>query len=340
MNDRLKVGVLSFAHVHGRGFASQLQGFPDVDVMTADPDSITSPADELRGRALADELGIPYVDTYEELFSWKPDAVVVTSENSKHRTLVEWAAATGAHVLCEKPLATTLQDGKAMIAACAEANVHLMMAHPVRFHPVFHDLRDRIQADELGTVLSAVGTNNGKIPTSARRWFCDRELAGGGSIIDHTVHVADLLDYIFGSDAVSVYAQANKIIHPESGAETGGLVAVTYSNGLVATIDCSWSLPRTYPTSTGLTLAIEGTAGMAMFDPFRAAVVSHDDATGQSQTHRYGATLDRLMMAEFLSSIREGRRPSPDGEAGLRTLQIVLAAYESLRDDQPVQIPA
>ncbi len=334
----LKVGLLSFAHVHAAGYASLLGSRPDVSLLTADPESALGAPGEVRGRELAEKLDVAYVDDYDELFAWGPDAVVVCSENARHRPLTERAAAAGAHVLCEKPLATTLDDAEAMIAACARAGVSLMTAYPVRFHPAFRALRARLQDGELGPIRSASGTNNGRIPIAARSWFADPDLAGGGSLMDHTVHLADLLDDLLGAHPVEVYAQTNRIVHPEVDVETGGLVSVTYDDGTVATIDCSWNRPETFPTWGGLTLTVEGAGGSASFDAFGQAVDGFDDRAGGAVWRGYGSNLDALMMEEFLRSIRDGRRPQPDGEVGRRTLQIVLAAYASAAEGQPVRV--
>ena len=338
MSKTLKVGLLSFAHVHAAGYALLLQGRDDVEVLTADPDQADSAPGEKRGKEFAEQLGVSYVDTYDELYAWGPDAVVITSENSRHRELVERAAAEGVQILCEKPLATKVEDGEAMIAACAKAGVNLMTAYPVRFHPAFRAMRDRVRAGDLGAVLAASGTNNGRIPIAARQWFADPVLAGGGSLMDHTVHLADLLDDLLDARAVSVYAQSNKIVHAEVEVETGGLVVVTYEDGTVATIDCSWNRPETYPTWGGLTLGIEGARGSVNFDAFGQAVSGYDDTAGKGVSLGYGADLDGLMLEEFITAVREGRRPQPDGEVGLRTLQIVMAGYESARTGQPVAI--
>jgi predicted dehydrogenase len=339
VSEPLKVGLLSFAHVHAAGYALELNGRDDVTLLTADPDFADSAEGEVRGREFAEKLGVSYVDTYDELFAWGPDAVVITAENSRHRELAERAAAAGVHVLCEKPLATNVEDGTAIVAACKAAGVSLMTAYPVRFHPAFRVLRDRIRAGGLGKVLSASGTNNGRIPIAARQWFADPVLAGGGSLMDHTVHLADLLDDLLDARAVSVYAQSNKIVHSEVDVETGGIVVVTYSDGTVATIDCSWNRPESYPTWGGLTLRVEGVNGSVSFDAFGQAVAGYDDTAGKAVSLGYGADLDALMVEEFVSAVRDGRRPQPDGEGGLRTLQIVAAGYESAKTGQPVAIP-
>ena len=140
----MKIGVMSLAHLHALGYIRLLSARPDVELAVADPDAGERPPGESGGRALAEELGVDrYFDTYEELLDWAPDGVVVCSENSRHRELTELAAAAGAHVLCEKPMATTVADGEAMVAACAAAGVHLMVAYPVRFSRQFRALQAR-----------------------------------------------------------------------------------------------------------------------------------------------------------------------------------------------------
>ncbi|MER7203516.1 Gfo/Idh/MocA family oxidoreductase, partial [Streptomyces sp. NPDC000188] len=142
----MKVGVLSFAHVHAGGFARLLDGMEGVEVLAADPDTDLAAPGEVRGREFADRLGVAYANSYEELFAWGPDKVVVCSENVRHRPLVELAAAHGVDVLCEKPLATTEEDGAAMVEACRAAGVRLAVAHPVRFSPAYTAVRAAVRS--------------------------------------------------------------------------------------------------------------------------------------------------------------------------------------------------
>jgi 1,5-anhydro-D-fructose reductase (1,5-anhydro-D-mannitol-forming) len=335
----MKIAIMSFAHLHAVSYVRCLQAL-GVELTASDPDHVDRPAGEAGGPALAAELGVPYVDSYAELLEGKPDGVVVCSENAKHRELVELAAAAGAHVLCEKPIATTLADARAMIDACAASNVNLMIAYPVRFSPAFAALKGSLESGALGTPVAVTGTNNGQIPLDQRAWFVDPELAGGGSLTDHTVHVADLLDSLFDSArASSVYATTNKIMHAgKVEVETGGLVSIRYDNGVSATIDCSWSKPPSYPTWGGLTLQLVGTRGIADMDAFSQRVDGHSESTGNGVWLSYGPNSDAVLVAEFVSSIAEGRAPQPDGEVGYRTLQIVAAGYESVRTGQPVSL--
>jgi predicted dehydrogenase len=331
----LRIGLMSFAHVHAERYAAILRDGEDVELLAADPDG----TGDDRGAALAERLGVRYVADYDELLAWQPHGVLVCAESARHRPVVEKAASAGAHVLCEKPLATTTGDARAMVAACAAAGVNLMTAYPVRFHPSFRVMARQVRAGRLGLLRTAVGINNGRAPFDERRWFGESVLAGGGAVMDHTVHLADLVGELVDAAPVDVYAQANRILHGGSGdVETGGLVFVTYDDGFVATIDCSWSEPAGSPTWGGLSLSVLGTDGSVSFDAFNEQVTVYDDRAGRMRWADCGTDLDALMLDEFLAAIRAGRPAQPDGAVGLRTLALVEAAYASIASGLPVSV--
>lgn len=349
MTGPVKVAIASFAHPHAASYARLLSQLPGVEVRAADPDGAAAPDPGPRGARFAEQVGIAYTDSYDDLFGWRPDAVIVTSENALHRALVERAAAAGAHVLCEKPLATEVSDAAAMLAACEAAGAILMTAYPVRFAASYGRLRAAVAAGRLGEVFSILGTNNGKIPYAERQWFTDPALAGGGALMDHTVHCVDLIDGLTGGvEAARVHAAVNSVLHRDKGVtvETGGLVTITYRNGLVATIDCSWSVPDNGPTWGGLTLQVTGTSGSVEIAPFRPHVGGIDE--GGQVYLPVGDDLDGAMLAEFLDAVRASGPavpgtspavvPQPDGAVGLRTLRIVDAARRSARTHHPTTL--
>jgi 1,5-anhydro-D-fructose reductase (1,5-anhydro-D-mannitol-forming) len=331
----VKIAVLSFAHPHATAYARSLAGRQDVDLVTSDPDGAAASDSALRGRELAESCGVAYLDTYQEVFDWKPDGVIVCSENANHRALAERAAQMGAHILCEKPLAITVPDATRLVAAANDAGVWLMTAYPVRFSSAVGHLKALIDRGRLGTILSVSGVNNGWLPTDERRWFVDKALSGGGALVDHVVHCADIYDLLLEQPVRSVHAATNRVIDagPACTVETGGLVTLIYDNGVIATIDCSWSQPRTAPTWGGLTVTVTGTKGSVTVDPFRAHVGGFD-ANGALWLP-YGQDLDAAMLDEFITAIREGRQPRPDGLSGVRTLEIVAAAQRSAESGQP-----
>ncbi|MEE1618598.1 Gfo/Idh/MocA family protein [Brachybacterium sp. J153] len=320
----LRVALLSCAHTHAAGYAALLDAREDVDLVVADPDGF--------GDVTAQRV----VGSYDEAWAaWPegPDAVIVTSANAHHKELVLEAARRGVHVLCEKPLATTVADAEEMVAACREAGVVLMTAFPVHFSPAVQTLRAAIADGRLGQVIGLTGTNNGMLPT-ARDWFTDVELSGGGSLVDHTVHVAQILDAVFGPPA-TVHAVTNRILSADRAgavAETGGLVTLTYANGMVATIDCSWSQPVDAPTWGGLTLQAVGTGGQMQIDAFALHV------GGPGRWLPYGVDLDAELLDAFLAAVRAGEAVAPTGDAGLATVRVVAAAQESARTGQPVAL--
>ena len=321
---QLRVALMSCAHTHAFSYAALLEARADVDLVVADPDGY------------GDVRGVRVVGSYQDAWeAWPegPDAIVVTSANAHHRELVLEAARRGVHVLCEKPLATAVADAEEMVAACREAGVVLMTAFPVHFSPAVQALRGAVADGTLGEIVGLTGTNNGKLP-AGRDWFTDVELAGGGSLVDHTVHLAEILDSVLG-EPESVHAVSNRILYADragEGAETGGLVTLTYASGVVATIDCSWSMPADATTWGGLTLQALGTGGQLQIDAFAQHV------GGPGQWLPYGTDLDALLLDAFLDAVRAGEAVEPTGEVGLRTVRVVAAAQESVRTGQPVAL--
>ncbi|MDP9317358.1 MAG: Gfo/Idh/MocA family oxidoreductase, partial [Chloroflexota bacterium] len=210
----LKIGILSAAHVHTSSYARALQQIPGVTLAGLWDDNVT------HGQQRAEE----YDTTFEadlDRFLEGCDAVVICSENVRHRELTVKAAEAGRHVLCEKPLATTTADARAMVEACQKAGVLLGTAFPVRQSGAVISLRDAVRNGVLGHVLMIRGTNRGTMPGG---WFVDKSLSGGGAITDHTVHVVDAIRFVTGEEITSVYAQADTHFYPDLAVEDCGLL--------------------------------------------------------------------------------------------------------------------
>lgn len=329
----MKIGILSAAHLHIAAYIAGLRAIPGVEFIgLADED----PA---RGQQVARQFEAPLFPSYEALLDARPAAVLICSENSKHRPLGELAAAAGAHVLCEKPLATTLADARALIAACERAGVQLMTAFPMRFSAPVVEIKARIDAGELGRIYSCKATNQGQLPKRHRAWFVDPTLAGGGAVMDHTVHLADILRWYLGSEVVEVYAQTNRIMHAdEVTVETGGLLLLTFANGVFASIDCSWSKPNSYPTWGGLTFELIAEHGAVLVDAFKQNLTVHSEARGRAAWAHWGSNADQAMLEEFVAAIREDRPPRVTGWDGYRAVEVALAAYASAESGQPVRL--
>src|SRR5690625_1707597 len=124
----MKIGIISVAHMHAYSYMSALQRLDDVEIIGI------ADEEEMRGKEAATHFNIDYYADYEELLATDIDAVIVTSENSRHLEHVSAAARAKKHVLCEKPLATSIEDGLEMIEVCKQHNVILQTAFPVRYN--------------------------------------------------------------------------------------------------------------------------------------------------------------------------------------------------------------
>ena len=332
MND-LRIGIMNVAHLHADNYVGNLRAIPGVTLI-----GIADEDDAQRGQEFAARFNTRLYPDYADLLA-DADAVVVCSENTRHRPLVEMAAAAGVHVLCEKPLATTQEDAQAMIDACDRAGVVLMTAFPMRFSTPLAEVKAALDAGAVGALRAFNTANQGQMPSHHRAWFVDKALAGGGAAMDHIVHLADILRWYLGSEVTEVYAQMNRILHgDEVEVETGGLVMLTFANGVFASIDCSWSRPRFFPTWGGLTMEIVGDGGVILTDPFRQNLTLHGSPARHMAWAYWGSDANQAMIDEFVAAVRDRRPPAVTGLDGLRATQIVLAAYRSAELGVPVKL--
>lgn len=330
MADKTRIGIMSFAHMHADAYAWALRGKDNIDfVGCTDPDVE-------RGMARAQQFETIYAPTAEALLRDNLDGVIITSENIYHRPLVEQCAKAGVKaILCEKPLATTVADAQAMIDVCGEHGVKLATAFPCRYSPAFVEMKNLVQSGGIGEVLAIRGTNRGRKPPG---WFTDVALSGGGAVIDHAVHVADLNRLLLGREAVEVHAEIdNRFFHGKF--DDTGFLTITYDGGVFSTLDTTWSRPKTWPTWGDITMQLLGTEGVVEMDMFAQALGHYDDTANAIAWPGWGSNIDALMVADFVRLINGATDTAlATGEDGLRALEVALAAYRSSDLKQPVKV--
>lgn len=326
----VEIGIISFAHMHAYSYADVLQHLPAAELVGVSDDNAQ------RGRRVAGELGIAYYDSDEALLD-DVQAVVVTTENARHKEKVLQAADAGVAVLCEKPIATTVADAEEMIDVCQEAGVQLMISFSCRFAPAFLEANNMIVAGELGPILAIKGTNRSRNPGG---WFTDKQLAGGGSVMDHTVHIADLMRVVTGDEAGSVYCEMDTVYQPELPVEDSGVVTVEFSQGCIGSIDCSWSRPPHYPIWGDATLCIIGESGNLWLDLFLEHLDYYHNPDDSYNWTSYTESPNYVLMEQFTDCVQSGALVPITGQDGLKALEITLAAYESAQSGQPVSLPA
>ncbi len=324
----VKIGIMSMAHMHAYSYAGAINSIANaelVGIADHDAERAASSAEQFKTRAMGG---------YAELLAMDIDAVVIGSENSRHRELCEMAASAGKHILCEKPLATTIADGEAMVACCREKGVHLMTAFPCRFSPAMTRLKACVDDGSAGAVLAIRGTNRGRCPFG---WFVDRDLSGGGAVIDHTVHVTDLMRWLLRDEVAEVHAEVSNRMFGREFDDTGFL-SLGFSKGVFATLDASWSRPRSFPTWGDVTLSVVCERGTLTLDMFAQNLVVYSDRTGGVSWVPWGSNIDQLMLQAFVNSVERGEEPPVTGEDGLRATEVALAAYRSAETGVAVRL--
>jgi predicted dehydrogenase len=327
----LSLGILSTAHNHSDAYASVIENIDDATLVAV------ADEDEDRGRAFADSHDIEYGS--REAVLDRIDAGIVTAANANHREWVAAAADAGVDVLCEKPLATTVEDAEAIVDACEEANVTLGVAMPVRFCEPARRAKAAIESGELGELQAIVGTNLLQW-SSGGSWMTDPELSGGGAIMDHTVHVVDLVRWMTGQEVTEVYTETGTQF-ADIPVEDVVVLSMALEDGTPFTHDGSWRQPDTWDFWGDVTMRLIGTDAVVEIDCFDQTLTqttgSEGDDPGIESVH-WGEDMNEGMIREFVEAVQSGRDPEISGEDGVREVAVVERAYESADRDEPVDV--
>ncbi len=323
----MRVGIMSFAHVHADGFASILKDYETVEFVGF------SDIDKNRGNKVAKQYGIKHFASHQSLLQENLDAVVICSENAKHLEDIKLAAEAGVHILCEKPIEISLEAAEEIGKLIKEKNLNFMTAFPMRFDPTMKKIKHMLEQNQLGTLYAVNGINHAEIPRRHRAWFADKKLAGGGAVMDHTVHLVDLLRWFSGSEVKTVYAEIGNPFVKDVDIDTAGLVTIEFENGLIATIDASWSRPEAvYPTWGHVKMQLVAEKGVVETDAFAQKLNQYSKLTQPNATWvGWGSNSTEAMLDEFFASIKEKRQPSINWQDGYEALKVTLAAYESAK---------
>lgn len=315
MNEPTRVGVIGLGEI-GQAHCDALASLPHVEVVAV------ADLDAARADATAARLGATaHTDHRDLLERARPDAVVVATPDQLHRVPVVDAAGAGVHVLVEKPIATTLEDADAMIAAAEAAGTLLSVGFTLRYFPQYAHAHDLVRAGELGTVVSAFARRTNLTTQSAR--------IGGrtGVLFFLAVHDFDALRWVLGDEPETVFcAQSDSVPGPHP-VEDETFTVVRFRSGAVACVQAGWRLPTTHPAGFDFRLDLTGSAGTFTLGMEHQGVTV---VTGSGT--RFPAFGDALVREDraFVDAVRSGGPapvPAADGRAALA---MVLAAQRSL----------
>ncbi|HRI44053.1 MAG TPA: Gfo/Idh/MocA family oxidoreductase [Fimbriimonadaceae bacterium] len=326
---KLRLGFFGIAHMHAYGYAHAASRRSDVDVV-----GVWDPEPE-RGIAFADKTGMPWIESADALLE-ASQAVVVCCENTLHAEFGERVARAGRHLMVEKPLVTNEADGERFLSAVSQAGVKLMTAFPCRYAPAFDRLRTAVKEGSFGRLVAVCSTNRGSCPFG---WFTEPGKSGGGAMIDHVVHVADLLRAALGRDPSRVYARTGNGMYARAW-EDVAMLTLEYDDGFFATLDSSWSRPKSYKTWGDVTMNAVFENAVIELDLFNPHIDVFRDETMRHTLAGYGSDLDRLLVADFVRCVVEDLPPPVTGEDGLAAARVAFAGYRSAERGEPVSLKA
>ncbi len=298
-------------------------------VAICDPDPAARALAEAQGaRAHADLAG---------LLSEPLDAVYVATPNHLHREAVEACAAAGVPVLCEKPLAATLADAEAMVAACARAGVLMGTAFDQRRHPAHRAVRELVAAGRIGTVAAVrivyacwLGRDWSAGPAcNGANWRIDPRQAGGGAVMDLAPHGIDLVDALLGEPLVELAGLLQRRVQ-DYAVDDGGVLVGRTASGVLATIHNGYNTPEGLPRRR---LEVVGSAGQivaldTMGQDAGGAVALVDGASGAETPVPFDAAVSPF--AEQARAFQAAVRGEPhdfDGARDLAGMRLLAAVY-------------
>jgi predicted dehydrogenase len=319
------VGCGSFAHTFAGGIQDMAE---EVELFFASREQ--QRAEEYRRRF----HGTAAFGSYEEAAADpRVDAMYLCTPHHLHLEHAALAAGAGKHILVEKPIARSLEEGQQIIDAARSAGINLMVAENYRFMPAVRRCKELVDQGEVGELRMLQLQE--EYPFQPGSWRSSRELNGGGVFIDGGIHKIHFLRYMAG-DPESVYAVAPPRVLPDHEGEDGLVVVARWPNGLVGLINHSWTGSHRLQPSW---VAVSGTRGRIYFELAQPRVRLEQgpvDRTIHLEEDYRGFV---PMVREFRDSIREGRQPEVSGQEGLADLSLVLRAYESVQRGTSLTLP-
>ena len=241
------------------------------------------------------------------------------------------AAKHSKHILVEKPIARNLEEGRRMIEAAQDASVKLMVGENARFIPVVQKCKELIDQGAIGELrLIQVQSEQEHSPTDWRRSL---EINGGGALIDGGIHAVDNMIYL-GGMPLKVYATTLPKVLPQMEGEDGIVLMGQMENGATGLVNFSWG----NASSHGPWASITGAMGRIHVDIRSQRLTLNTGDEQKEFLFPEGDYGRKNMVTEFVNAIRLDRPPSLSGEEGMKSLSVVLSAYESARAGAPVPV--
>jgi predicted dehydrogenase len=345
MADIVNFGILSSAHIHYSHWIEAFGRYPKARALVLWDD------DTERGRKNAAEAGIDFEPDLHKLLSRSDiHAVGIAAENNKHAHLTIAAVEAGKHVMCEKPMATTLEDCDQMIDAIDRTGVKYVQIFPMRYDPVNIKIKELLDDGAIGRISAFRKRHSqyyGPLWEENPNWFTDPKLAGGGSFFDEGIHAVDWMRWLFG-DPVTVMAQADTVQVKSFEVDDVAVAVFRFASGTFGTIHTSWVEQSAINTSeifgeTGTILQrytdTSSTRGVSESSIPLSVYTLETRAWELYDMPVHFPLNQEAPIPAFVNCVLNDTEPPVTAQDGREAVKLVLAAYRSAEQGgQPVNV--
>lgn len=327
--NKIRVGVIGCGNIAIHRHLPGYQQNNDVKI------SAVSDMNFERAKEIAEVYGARAYSNYKELLTDKDiDAVSICTPNAMHASYSIEAMSEGKHVLCEKPMATTLDEAKEMVEVSQRTGKKLMIAHNQRFIPSHQKAKQLIESGAIGKVVSFRTTFGHAGPDAGasegeNTWFFNKGEAGLGVMGDLGVHKVDLLRYMLGQEITKVAAFIKTLAKKQSAVDDNAVCILETDRGVVGTLAASWSYYNGEENAT----VIYGEKGTLRIeeDPNHPLIALYN--SGEIVRHSFDNMAYNIanteVVRQFIISILKDEVPPTSGDDAFKSLLVIINAFES-----------
>lgn len=310
--------------------------------------------DTYKARATADKLGCSSYLNYKDLANDPDvDAVILCTPSGSRLEMTEYIASCKKHIISEKPLEVTPERINRMLEACKENDVFLASVFHKRYHPVYNYIKNLIDSDRLGNVLTTNVLMKWYRPKeyyTDSTWRGTMALDGGGALMNQCIHFVDLVQW-FNGGVKSVFAKTDRKVHKNIEAEDTAVGVLEYNNGAFGLIEASTC---SYPGFSTL-ITINGSKGGVICENERIRELKLMKETeedrqilkdftcgehgGDAKTNvKKDISLHKAQLIEIIRAILDGKQPPVEGIEARKAVEIVTSMYRSAKTGKEIFI--
>lgn len=252
------------------------------------------------------------------------DAFIIADSVVRVRLIEEAIEAGARAVLCQSPLAATVEEAREIVDLCASRGVQLAVAFPYRYSPAFKRLREQVQAGAAGDVLAIRAESRGATQAES-------------ALRDRVVAALDMISHLIGRNATRVYAEPGNGLRGGDGEETV-LFTIRYGD-IFCTLDVRLSRANSSVEPGDVTVQVVGTGGVLDLDMFSQALTRRSAEDGRVSYIQWGSDIGSALISDFARLVAGEASPNlATGADGLRAMETVSAAYRSVERGEPIEI--